>query len=58
MRLEHCYRESNRAANLLANIGVDQSNSLVIYDDPPTLLYGILFEDNSRVAWPHVIHNE
>jgi len=52
VKVEHCYRESNQAADLLANMGLAQSTASVILTGPPSSLRRILALDNSCVAWP------
>ena len=34
IKLHHCYRESNRAADRLANLGVEQSTPFVLFETP------------------------
>jgi len=53
--LEHCYRESNQAADFLANVGVLQSSASVILEVPPAPLRKILAIDNLCVGWPRAI---
>ncbi|KAL2932186.1 hypothetical protein RDABS01_037596, partial [Bienertia sinuspersici] len=36
VKLTHCYREGNRVADKLANIGVAQSDLLIFHQSPPT----------------------
>ena len=52
---EHCYRESNQAADFLAKIGSLQSSAFVIFEAPPDPLRKILAVDNLCVAWPRAI---
>ena len=47
---EHCYRESNRAADFLANMGIAQTSAFVLFDSPPAPLGKTLYEENSVVA--------
>ena len=51
-QLLHCYRESNRVADALANVGVTQAENLMQYDSPPPDIYDVLREDFVGVAWP------
>ena len=51
----HCYRESNRAADHLANLGVDQSFSFTVLDGHPNSVRSLLSDDVSAVAWSHFI---
>lgn len=55
VKLSHCYRESNKAADAMANLGVTQSMQLVEYSSSPLCVFPILFEDTSDVAWPRVV---
>jgi len=57
VKIKHCYRESNKAADLLANIGVCQSTPTMVYNSPPTPILSILFEDISGVFWQRFVHN-
>ncbi|KAJ8760729.1 hypothetical protein K2173_017824 [Erythroxylum novogranatense] len=51
-RLQHCYREGNKCADLLANVGADSSALLHIYHSPPPSLCLQLDEDYRGVAYP------
>ena len=52
---KHCYKEANRVADYLANLGVGQSPPLVIFDSPPSSIGALLFEDVSGVFWPRIL---
>ena len=49
IRFNHCYREANRVADHMANLGVEQSSSMVTFDSPPTSVGSLLFEDVSGI---------
>jgi len=55
MTITHYYCEVNRAADVLANIGVGDLRSLVILSTPVDSLSSILLEDLLGVAWPRLI---
>ncbi|PWA90722.1 non-LTR retroelement reverse transcriptase [Artemisia annua] len=55
VKLEHCYRESNIAADWLANHGCEQEERLCMFDSPPPELGSIILEDVKGVAWPRVV---
>jgi len=57
IRLAHCYREANRVADLLANIGVDQASTFVLFDLPPYSVRSLLVDDSHSVAWPCLLRN-
>nr|POE51388.1 hypothetical protein CFP56_41755 [Quercus suber] len=44
-RMQHCYRETNRAADLLANLGRYQDESFVFYVNPPFVVIEALDSD-------------
>ena len=52
VRIEHCYREANRAADWLANFGVALVTKFVLLEAVPSDLRSILLEDLGGVAWP------
>jgi len=43
--VEHCYRESNRATDFLANMGIAQLSTSVTFEPPPDPLRKILYEN-------------
>ncbi|KAK7839899.1 putative ribonuclease h protein [Quercus suber] len=49
-RMQHCYRETNRVADLLANIGRCQEDSLVSYVNPPFVVMEALNYDSNAVT--------
>lgn len=55
VRIVHCFREGNRVADNLANIGVTQSEALVYFDAPPQAITQLLREDIMGVALPRFI---
>lgn len=57
VKLVHCYREGNRAADWLANRGVEFDGNLHLLEDAPTPLGRILHEDLVGVEWPRVVHS-
>ncbi|GJS34621.1 ALA-interacting subunit 3-like protein [Tanacetum coccineum] len=50
VKLEHCYREANRAADWLANHGCEQEERLCMFDSPPLDHGSIILEDVKGVA--------
>ncbi|KAL2935020.1 hypothetical protein RDABS01_018139 [Bienertia sinuspersici] len=52
----HCYRESNKAADWLANYGTSHSMNLMIEEVPYPELAAILSEDMQGVAWPRIVN--
>jgi len=56
VEISHCFRESNKATDCLANRGVVQSTPLILYSNPPPFLIPTLSEDLSGVAWPRWIN--
>ncbi|KAJ8441387.1 hypothetical protein Cgig2_009095 [Carnegiea gigantea] len=53
--LTHCFREANRAANSLANLGVNQSPPIIFFDYASNFMYSVLLEDIDGVAWPRQV---
>ena len=57
IKISHYYWESNKVADALANVGVNQPTLLIMYNDPPHSLLSLLFEDDIGVTWPKVVCN-
>ena len=57
VKVTHCYREANPAADLLANRGIDLIVPRVFINSPPHDLLSILHEDLAGVAWPRMVKN-
>ncbi|XP_021751076.1 uncharacterized protein LOC110716749 [Chenopodium quinoa] len=51
----NCYREGNRVADILANIGVGFQERVVYFDDPPVEIKNFLWEDLVGVALPRMV---
>ncbi|KAK7842264.1 hypothetical protein CFP56_014097 [Quercus suber] len=49
-RMQHCYRETNRVADLLANLGRCQDESFVSYANPPFVVMEALNYDSNVVT--------
>lgn len=54
-RLFHCYREGNKVADKLANIGVDLEEDGVIFNTPPPFLGALIHEDIVGVTTPRLV---
>ncbi|GKD78249.1 non-LTR retroelement reverse transcriptase [Tanacetum coccineum] len=50
VKLEHCFREANRATNWLANHGCEQEKRLCMFDSPPLDLGSIILDDVKGVT--------
>ena len=55
--ISHCYREANKVADALANIGCNLSSTLAIFDRPPPEIQELLFADSIGVGWPRTMSN-
>lgn len=55
MKISHCYREANKAADWLANHGVGLNQPLSLIEAVPKDLLAVLLEDTSGVAWPRMV---
>ncbi|XP_074318679.1 uncharacterized protein LOC141655501 [Silene latifolia] len=55
VKVEHVFREANRATDWLANAGVHSSTSSTMFDSPPSELRTILREDVLGVAFPRLV---
>lgn len=55
VRLSHCYREGNKVADRLANIGVLQEVHVVFFAAPPPEITTLLHEDIMGVTTPRFL---
>jgi hypothetical protein len=55
VRIIHVYREANRCADILANIGCVSATNTIVYDHPPQELIQVLADDCRGVAFPRLI---
>lgn len=53
--LVHCYREGNKVADRLANVGVVQAENVMYYNAPPHSILSLLREDITGVTTPHFV---
>lgn len=51
----HVYREANKCADCLANIGCDQQQALEFYVQPPLVLEVLLDNDVRGVFTPRLV---
>ena len=56
VRFKHIYRETNRAANMLAKAALRGDLGFRIIEEILPKLISILQEDGVDCAWPRVIH--
>ncbi|XP_050260054.1 uncharacterized protein LOC126705166 [Quercus robur] len=49
IQFEHCYREANRSADMLARMGANQSSSFSLHSSPPEDVKPLLEFDNSEL---------
>ncbi|KAL2899374.1 hypothetical protein RDABS01_024456 [Bienertia sinuspersici] len=56
VRLIHCYREGNKVADKLANIGVTQLDNLLFHVNPPSEIIPLLREDIVGVTTPRLVN--
>lgn len=54
-RIIQCYREGNKVADKLANLGVDQTEKLVTYHNPIGEIANLIHEDLVGVTTPRFI---
>ena len=50
--ISHYYREANKVADVLANMGCNLKSGVVIYDCPLPEIKKVLFVDSIGVGWP------
>ena len=55
VKIMHCFREANRAADLLANFGVTLQEKFVLLEAVPKDLHAVLLEDLGGVSRPRWI---
>lgn len=56
VRVKHVYREANRCADVLANLGCDQEGQMHLYEHPPSKISQLLLADVVGVATPRVVN--
>ena len=57
VRVSHCYREANKVADKLVNIGVRLNSHFMYLDSPPKEVHALLAQDIVGVAWSHFFAN-
>jgi hypothetical protein len=55
VQLTHIYREANRCADILANMGSKLEVDMMIYHEPPLAVRQILFDDFRGVSIPRMV---
>lgn len=55
IRVTHIYREANKVADELANSGCIQTEAMVVFDVPPSIVKLLVDADVSGVSTPRVI---
>jgi L1 cell adhesion molecule like protein len=55
VNISHVFREANRCADKLANMGSAGSTELVLYDYPPSEVALVAFDDFRGVSLPRLI---
>jgi ribonuclease HI len=55
VRIIHVYREVNRCADMLANMGSDDISGIEFFDNPPSKVLQIVDDDVRGVSFPRLI---
>lgn len=55
IRILHCYREGNKVADKLANVGVVQEEKIVYFNVPPHKITSLIHEDIMGVTTPRLV---
>jgi ribonuclease HI len=55
VQINHVYREANRGADMLANLGCEGTGETVTFDHPPIEVIQIIDEDCRGVSFPRLI---
>jgi len=55
VKVKHSYREANRCADALANIGCIMGNEMMFYELCPTQINHLLAADKAGVTFPRLI---
>jgi ribonuclease HI len=55
VRIIHIFREANRCADMLANMGCESSSGTVYFDKPPSRVAQIVEDDIRGVSFPRLI---
>lgn len=55
VKVEHCYRKANKAADWLANFGVEMEEKFKVIEAVPSDLRTVLLEDLGGVSWPRMV---
>lgn len=52
VKLEHIFREGNKVADTLANLGVGLSPTVTFFEQPPPYVIDIVFDDCMGISFP------
>lgn len=55
VEISHCYRETTRCADALANMKCHLEHSLTIFADCQSQMREIFYSDNTRITIPRLI---
>ena len=55
--ISHCFREANRVADKLANIGIDGKSDFAFFSIHPKEVLDLMYADNVGAAWPRLVMN-
>jgi hypothetical protein len=55
VHIVHVFREANRCADMLANIGCEGIEGIEFFEEPPTRVRQIVDDDIRGVSFPRII---
>ncbi|KAJ8444214.1 hypothetical protein Cgig2_028095 [Carnegiea gigantea] len=58
VQVTHCYREANKVADTLANVGVTLNCNFIVYTHPPRELDSLLYADKIGTKFPRMIASQ
>lgn len=53
--LHHIFREANKCADVLANLGFELYMAKVEFDSPPSIVQQVMFDDFRGISFPRLV---
>ena len=58
VKVNHCFRETNRVADALANLGIGLNCEFIYFNEPPSEVSSSLFADRVGAKYPRLIMDQ